>query len=70
MRYNAETLEVRFKGKSIYDVLESSVDECRELFQAFPLLSRVLEHARRSRPRVHEARAAGDRRSAGARRSA
>jgi excinuclease ABC subunit A len=41
-RYNPETLEVKFKGKSIYDVLESSVDECRELFSAFPALSRVL----------------------------
>jgi excinuclease ABC subunit A len=41
-RYNAETLEVRFKGRSIYDVLESSVDECRELFGAFPMVSRVL----------------------------
>jgi excinuclease ABC subunit A len=41
-RYNAETLEVRFKGKSIHDVLESSVDECREHFRAFPALSRVL----------------------------
>jgi excinuclease ABC subunit A len=42
-RYNPETLEVRFKGKSIHDVLESSVDECRELFRAFPALSRVLD---------------------------
>jgi excinuclease ABC subunit A len=41
-RYNAETLELKFKGKSIHDVLESSVDECRELFSAFPFLSRVL----------------------------
>ena len=41
-RYNAETLDVRFKGKSIYDVLESSVDDCRELFRAFPALSRIL----------------------------
>jgi excinuclease ABC subunit A len=41
-RYNAETLEVRFKGRSIHDVLESSVDECRELFSAFPILARVL----------------------------
>ena len=41
-RYNAETLEVRFKGKSIHDVLESSVDECRELFSAFPQLTRIL----------------------------
>ncbi|MDB4992977.1 MAG: excinuclease subunit, partial [Myxococcaceae bacterium] len=42
-RYNAETLEVKFKGKSIYDVLESSVEECRELFKAFPVVKRVLE---------------------------
>jgi excinuclease ABC subunit A len=41
-RYHAETLEVKFKGRSIHDVLESSVDECRELFSAFPQLSRVL----------------------------
>jgi excinuclease ABC subunit A len=41
-RYNAETLDVRFKGKSIHDVLESSVDDCRELFRAFPVLSRIL----------------------------
>jgi excinuclease ABC subunit A len=41
-RYNAETLDVRFKGKSIHDVLESSVDDCRELFRAIPVLSRIL----------------------------
>jgi excinuclease ABC subunit A len=41
-RYNPETLDVRFKGKSIHDVLESSVDDCRELFRAFPVLSRIL----------------------------
>jgi len=41
-RYNAETLEVRFKGKSIYDVLESSIAESAELFKAFPLISRIL----------------------------
>jgi excinuclease ABC subunit A len=41
-RYGAETLEVRFKGKSIYDVLESSISECKELFAAFPAIARVL----------------------------
>ncbi len=41
-RYNAETLEVRFKGRSIHDVLESSVDDCRAHFHAFPVLSRIL----------------------------
>jgi excinuclease ABC subunit A len=42
-RYNAETLEVRFKGKSIHDVLESSIDECRELFTNIPVLVRILD---------------------------
>ena len=41
-RYNAETLEVKFKDRSIYDVLESSVDDAREMFKAFPQISRVL----------------------------
>ena len=41
-RYNAETLELKFKGKSIYDVLESSIAECTQLFSAFPFISRVL----------------------------
>ncbi len=41
-RYNADTLDVRFKGRSIHDVLESSVEECAELFSAFPALARIL----------------------------
>ncbi len=41
-RYNAQTLSVRFKGKSIADVLATSVDECTELFSAYPRLSRIL----------------------------
>jgi excinuclease ABC subunit A len=41
-RYNSETLEVRFKERSIHDVLESSVDEAIELFSAFPKLARIL----------------------------
>ena len=39
-RYNRQTLEVRFKGKSIGDVLEMRVDESRLLFEAVP---RVLQ---------------------------
>jgi excinuclease ABC subunit A len=42
-RYNAQTLAVRFKGKSIADVLDASVDDCLALFHAFPALRRILE---------------------------
>ncbi|MCW5834193.1 MAG: excinuclease ABC subunit UvrA [Labilithrix sp.] len=42
-RYDDATLEIRFKGKSIADVLDTSVDECLELFSAFPQLRRILE---------------------------
>ena len=42
-RYNAQTLAARFKGKSIADVLESSVDDCLALFSAIPALKRILE---------------------------
>ncbi len=42
-RYSDATLEIRFKGKNIADVLDTSVDECLELFRAFPQLRRILE---------------------------
>ena len=42
-RFNRPTLAVRFKGKSIGDVLEMRVDECLELFDAIPRARRPLE---------------------------
>lgn len=42
-RYNRETLEVKYKGKSIYDVLEMTVDEAVEFFANIPKLRRRLE---------------------------
>ncbi|HKH13800.1 MAG TPA: excinuclease ABC subunit UvrA, partial [Solirubrobacterales bacterium] len=41
-RYNLETLEVRFKGKSIADVLEMSVEEAVEFFAHIPKINRRL----------------------------
>ena len=42
-RYNRETLEVRFKGKSISDVLEMSVEEALEFFARIPKIRRRLQ---------------------------
>ena len=41
-RYNAETLAVTLKGKSIADVLDTPISECAELFAVYPSLSRIL----------------------------
>ncbi|MDE6539196.1 MAG: excinuclease ABC subunit UvrA [Ruminococcus sp.] len=42
-RYNRETLEIKYKGKSIYDVLEMTVDEGVEFFAHMPKISRKLK---------------------------
>ena len=41
-RYNRETLEVKYKGKSIYDVLEMTVEEGLEFFKDLPKIERKL----------------------------
>ena len=42
-RYNKETLQVKFKGKSIYDVLEMRVEEAYEFFENFPKVRNKLQ---------------------------
>ncbi|OFC63594.1 excinuclease ABC subunit UvrA [Candidatus Erwinia dacicola] len=42
-RYNRETLEVKYKGKSIHEVLEMIIEEAREFFDAVPALARKLQ---------------------------
>ncbi|NBI63586.1 excinuclease ABC subunit UvrA [Clostridiales bacterium] len=42
-RYNRETLEVKYKGKNIFDVLDMNVDEALEFFQNIPTIARQLE---------------------------
>jgi excinuclease ABC subunit A len=41
-RYNRETLQIHYKGKSIADVLDMTVDEAMEFFEAIPSLNRKL----------------------------
>ncbi|MDR1629673.1 MAG: excinuclease ABC subunit UvrA [Oscillospiraceae bacterium] len=42
-RYNRETLEVKYKGKNIYEVLEMTVEEGLEFFSAMPKIKRKLQ---------------------------
>ncbi len=42
-RYNRETLEIKYKNKSIHDVLEMTVDEAVEFFEHIPKISRKLK---------------------------
>lgn len=42
-RYNRETLEVKYKGKSIYDVLNMTVEEAMEFFENVPSIRRKME---------------------------
>ena len=42
-RYNRETLEVRYKGKNIHEVLDMTIEEAREFFDAVPMLKRKLD---------------------------
>ncbi|MCA0186861.1 MAG: excinuclease ABC subunit UvrA, partial [Proteobacteria bacterium] len=42
-RYNRETLEIRYKGKTIYEVLEMTVEQALDFFSAVPIVARKLE---------------------------
>ena len=59
-RYNRETLEVKYKGKNIYEVLNMTIEDAREFFDAVPVIARNLQtsledwqsHVRSARHRV------------------
>ncbi|MBR5368925.1 MAG: excinuclease ABC subunit UvrA [Lachnospiraceae bacterium] len=42
-RYNRETLEVRYKGKNIYEILEMTIEEASEFFKSVPSISRKID---------------------------
>jgi excinuclease ABC subunit A len=42
-RYNRETLEVKYKGKNVHDVLQMTIDDACEFFKAIPKIYRKLE---------------------------
>ena len=69
-RFNEATLRVRYKGKSIADVLDLTVREALELFAAHPSIAGPLALLADVGPRLPAARASRRRRSRAARRSA
>ena len=42
-RYNRETLEIKYKDKNIHEVLEMTVEDARQFFDAIPAISRKLQ---------------------------
>ena len=42
-RYNRETLEVRYKGKNIYEILKMTIEEASEFFKSVPAISRKID---------------------------
>ena len=42
-RYNRETLEIKYKGKNIYQILDMTIEEAHEFFSAIPALKRKLK---------------------------
>ena len=59
-RYNRETLEIKYRGKSIADVLELTVDQALPLLENFPADREQAADAAGRRPRLHRAGPVGD----------
>ena len=68
-RYNRETLEVHYKGKTIAEVLDMPIEEAADFFAAIPAISRHMRTLVRRRARLRPPRPAGARRCPAARRS-
>ena len=59
-RYNRETLDIKFKGLTIADVLDLTCEEALEVFENIPILKRRLKTSARCGTRLHPPRPAGD----------
>ncbi len=59
-RYNRETLEIKYKGKTIHEVLDMTIEEAREFFDAVPALARKLQTPDGRRPDLYPSRPVGD----------
>ena len=56
-RYNRETLEIRYRGKNIHEVLEMTVEDALRFFQNVPAVASKLQTLSRCGARVSAARA-------------
>ena len=59
-RYDRETLEVRYRDKSIADVLDMTVEEAADLFKAVPSIREKMETLKQVGLELHQGRPAGD----------
>ena len=59
-RYNRETLEVHYKGKSIADVLDMTVSQALQFMENIPRIKNKLQDRRRCRPRLYPSRPGGN----------
>ena len=69
-RYNAETLEIHYRGKNIADVLNMTVEEALAFFENFPRIAQLLKAAERRGTGIHQDWASPARSSPAAKRSA
>jgi excinuclease ABC subunit A len=55
-RYNRETLDIRYKGRNIHEVLEMTVEDALAFYQAVPVVARKLQTLDRRGFELHQAR--------------
>ena len=55
-RYNRETLDIKYKGKNIYEVLDMTVEDSLQFFDSIPSIKRKLENFDGCRARLCKAR--------------
>ncbi len=59
-RYNRETLDVRYQGRSIAEMLDTTVEEALPMLENIPAINAKLQTLSRSRTRLHQAWSVGD----------
>ena len=58
-RYNRETLDIKYKGKNIYEVLDMTVEDSLEFFDSIPIYQKEIKYITGGRVRVYKIRTTG-----------